>query len=152
VSQRGPVVDLIEDSRHLITDVREALRSLGLRVRSHSTVQQFLAQYDPTDPGCLVCNIRLPGTSGRKVLEHLNFIDAGTPVVLVGDSVDMAVAVDALQLGAFDFLELPLDHARLADCVRRAIEFDNAKREQDEMVERIYELTRLQPTASRRLH
>jgi FixJ family two-component response regulator len=147
VSDTAPVVDLIEDSGRLVTDLREALLSMGVRLRTHSTVQQFLTHYDPADAGCLVCSVRLPGTWGRRVLEHLNFIDAITPVVMVGDSMDMAVAVDALQLGAFDFLELPLNPTRLAECVQRAIEHDSLQRQEMSL------LARARPaTMSRRLH
>jgi FixJ family two-component response regulator len=132
----APVVDLIEDTGRLIA-LGETLQTMGLRVRVHATVQAFLSHYDPSDTGCLVCSMRLPGTSGRRVLQYLNFIDALTPVVLVGDSSDMAVAVDALQLGAFDFLELPLDPSRLADCVQRAVDHDSLRRQEMSLMSRV---------------
>jgi FixJ family two-component response regulator len=137
MSERSTVIDLIEDSVHLATDLRALLVSMGLTVRTHRTVRDYLADYDPAGSGCLVCSIRLPGSSGRKLQEHLNFIDAPTPVVLVGASADMGLAVDAIQVGAFDYLELPLDHSRLADCVQRALEYDCAQREQAALLDRI---------------
>jgi two-component system, LuxR family, response regulator DctR len=138
MSERAAIVDLIEDSSRVSIDLREALISMGLMVKTHRTVQQYLASYDPKVAGCLMCSIRLPGSSGRKLQEHLNFIGASTPVVLVGSLEDMGVAVDAIQIGAFDYLELPLNGARLADCVQRAIDYDCLQRDQAQLLEHIY--------------
>ncbi|HWW20154.1 MAG TPA: response regulator [Steroidobacteraceae bacterium] len=135
MSEHQPIIDLIEDYGRVATDLREALISMGLRVRTHATVARYLARDDATDAGCLLCSIRLPGTTGRRLQEYLNFIGAATPVVLVGDSVDMGVAVDAIQLGVFDYLELPLDHVRLADCVQRALDY--AQRQQTHLLDLI---------------
>jgi FixJ family two-component response regulator len=132
-----PTIDLIEESGHLAADLRPLLVSMGLTVRTHATVRDYLADYDPAASGCLVCSIRLPGSSGRRLQQLLNFIDAATPLVLVGDSADMGMAIDAIQLGVFDFLELPLDHSRLADCVQRALDYDCAQREQTALLARI---------------
>lgn len=137
MSERQTVIDLIEDSARVATELRETLISMGMAVKTHRTVQQYLASYDPSVAGCLLCSIRLPGSSGRKLQEHLNFIGASTPVVLVGSSEDMGVAVDAIQIGAFDYLELPLNGARLADCVQRAIDYDCLQRDQADLLEHI---------------
>jgi two-component system response regulator DctR len=137
MSGRAPVIDLIEDSTRVATDLREVLISKGMVVKTHRTVQQYLASYDPSVAGCLVCSIRLPGSSGRKLQEHLNFIGASTPVVLIGSSEDMGVAVDVIQIGAFDYLELPLNGAQLAECVQRAIDYDCLQRDQAQLLEQI---------------
>jgi FixJ family two-component response regulator len=135
--ERSTIVDLIEDAEHVAADLRALLLPMGLTVRTHTTIGDYLAGYDPLRSGCLMCSIRLPGSSGRKLQQHLNFIDAPTPVVLVGDSADMGMAVDAIQLGTFDYLELPLDHMRLADCVQRALDYDSTQREQARLLGRI---------------
>jgi FixJ family two-component response regulator len=137
MSERHPIIDLIEDSTQVATGLRDALILMGRRVRTHTTVQQYLAHYDAADAGCLVCSIRLPGISGRKLQEHLNFLGACTPMVLVGSTEDMSIAVDAIQIGAFDYLELPLDGTRLADCVQRAIDYDCLQRDQADLLEHI---------------
>jgi FixJ family two-component response regulator len=139
MGERATIVDLIEDAEHVASDLRALLVPMGLDVRTHATVGDYLAGYDPTRSGCLMCSIRLPGSSGRKLQQHLNFIDAPTPVVLVGVSEDMGLAVDAIQLGAFDYLELPLDHFRLNDCVQRALDYDTAQREQTQRLGRIWD-------------
>jgi FixJ family two-component response regulator len=138
MSERPRIIDLIEDSGNVAADLRRLLVSMEVTVRTHSTVRDYLAGYDPTVAGCLMCNIRLPGSSGRTLQQYLNFIGAATPVVLVGHSADMGMAVDALQVGTFDFLELPLDHSRVADCVQRALDYDCARREQTAAPRRLH--------------
>ena len=115
--------------------VREALTWLlgdvgRLPVEAFASAPDFLAGYDPARPGCLVLDVRLGGASGLDLLERLARGGEPPPAIFVTAYGDVATAVRALQGGAVDFLEKPIDNRRLLGCVRRALDRDAARRQQ----------------------
>jgi len=62
----------------------------------------------------------MPGMDGMELLRRIHSIDANLPVILITGHGDVQMAVEAMRIGAFDFIEKPFDPERLADLVRRA--------------------------------
>ena len=114
--------------------VREALawllRSRRLPSESFDSADAFLAfldaqgpQWRPTQPGCLLLDVRMPGTSGLALFETLLARDLLTalPVIFLTGHADVPTAVDAVKRGAFDFCEKPFSDNALVDRIEQAL-------------------------------
>ena len=127
---RDPVVFVVDDN----ADVRESLtwllESVGLTVQAFSTAGQFLEEYDPDQPGCLVLDVRMPGMSGLELQEELTERGIRIPVIIITGHADVSMAVRAMKSGAMDFIEKPFNDQALLDRVNRAIEHDAKQRSQ----------------------
>jgi FixJ family two-component response regulator len=109
--------------------MRSLLKSVGLRSQLHASAPEFLAAYDPSLPGCLVLDIRMPGMSGLELQHELNVRGATTPVIFMTGHGDVPMAVEAMQHGAFDFLQKPFRDQDLLDRIQKAIARDGKLRE-----------------------
>ena len=114
------IVYLIDDD----ADVRDALllllRTMGFAVRPFAGVQPFLDRADPRQDGCLVVDIRMPGTSGLQLLERMAKEAGGMPTVMITGHGDVAACRRAFKAGAVDFLTKPIDEQVLLEAVEAA--------------------------------
>ena len=121
------------------------LRSVDLECQALASATEFLAVYDPTQPGCLVLDVRMPGMSGLELQQQLNLRGATIPVIFITGHGDIPMAVDAMQHGATDFLQKPFRDQDLIDRIQRALEKDVRTRaaleQHDSIRERIATLT-----------
>jgi FixJ family two-component response regulator len=138
-------VFVIDDDEAVRNSLRLLLKSVGLPVRSFASAQEFLPAYDAHQPGCLVLDIRMPGMSGLELQQQLNLQGATIPVIFITGHGDIPMAVEAMQHGAFDFLQKPFRDQDLLDRVQRALERDRSTRTQlkatDQIRERLESLT-----------
>ena len=130
-------VFVVDDDDAVRSSLRLLLKSVGLPVALHASAQDFLASYDPAQPGCLVLDIRMPGMSGLELQQHLSLRGAIIPVVFITGHGDVQMAVEAMQYGAFDFLQKPFRDQDLIDRVQRAFEKDAATRRELSEISRI---------------
>jgi FixJ family two-component response regulator len=100
------------------------LRSAGLESRAFGAAPEFLAEYDPAQPGCLVLDVRMPLMSGLELQQELNLRGAIIPVIFITGHGDIPMAVEAMQHGAHDFLQKPFRDEDLIERVRRALTKD----------------------------
>jgi len=114
------LVYLIDDD----ADVRDALvlllRTMGFAPRAFAGVQSFLDRPDPHQDGCLVVDIRMPGTSGLQLLERMAKEAGGMPTVMITGHGDVAACRRAFKAGAVDFLTKPIDEQVLLEAVEAA--------------------------------
>ena len=123
-----PTVFVIDDDEGVCLTLRDLLGSIGLPVETFRTGDEFLAVADGR-PGCVVCDVRLPGMSGLELQQALAASADARPVVFISGNGDVPASVSAMKAGAVDFLTKPLDQGKLLDAVRAAIEKDRAGRE-----------------------
>jgi two-component system response regulator FixJ len=71
---------------------------------------------------CIVSDVRMPGMSGLDLVQHLNQDDVAVPIILITGHGDVDMAVSAIKIGAFDFIEKPFDEVRLLASIRHAVE------------------------------
>ena len=102
---------------------------MGLESALYASAQEFLAAYQPAQPGCLVLDIRMPGMSGLELQQQLNLRGAVIPVIFMTGHGDIPMAVEAMQHGAFDFLQKPFRDQDLLDRIQRAIAKDAEQRQ-----------------------
>ena len=119
-SENGTVM-VVDDDPALRNAMRILLRSVGLESKLFASAQEFLDSYQPSEVGCLVLDIRMPGMSGLDLQEQLNKRGAVIPVIFMSGHGDIPMAVEAMQHGAFDFLQKPFRDQDLLDRIRRAI-------------------------------
>ena len=126
--ERTPIICVVDDDSAARTSLRLLLKSLGLNAATYDCADTFLASYDPGRPGCLLLDIRMPGLSGLELLQELNRRDTVSPVIFITGHGDIAMAVEAMRQGAFDFLQKPFRDQELLDRVQRALVKDFAIR------------------------
>ena len=103
-------VYVVDDDAAFRASLGWFLESLGKTFELCSSAEQFLEIYDPDRVGCLVLDFRLPGMSGIALLETLRERESCLPAIVLTAHAETTLAVRALKLGAFDFLEKPFDH------------------------------------------
>ncbi len=114
-------------------DLRESLgwlfQSAGLRVKSYSTAQEFLTDYKPEEPGCLLLDVRMPGLSGLDLQEELRRRGVPPPIIMMTGHARVPMAVRALKGGAIDFIQKPFSDQSLLERIRQAIDLDRRTRQ-----------------------
>ncbi len=122
------------------------IASAGLRVEDYPSADEFLADYDPARPGCLVLDIRMPGMSGLTLQDQLIARGVAIPVIMITGHGDVAMAVGAVKKGAIDFIQKPFDDEVLLDRVCQSLAIDaERRRKHAERAEFESRLARLTP-------
>lgn len=103
-----------------------------MQVETFASADEFLTRYDPSLPGCLILDVRLPGMSGLQLQETLKQRGHGIPIIVVTGHGTIPMAVNAVKAGAFDFLEKPFRDQDVLDRVQEAIRRDRATRTERE--------------------
>jgi two-component system response regulator FixJ len=122
------MVMVVDDDAGVRNAMRSLLKSVGLESTLYSSAQEFLEKYDARQPGCLLLDIRMPGMSGMELQQQLNLRGAVIPVIFMTGHGDIPMAVEAMQHGAFDFLQKPFRDQDLLDRIQRAIVKDGELR------------------------
>jgi FixJ family two-component response regulator len=122
------IVHVIDDDLSLREGLGSLFGSVDLEARLYGSVRDFLAAVDRSVPGCIVLDIRLPGTSGLDFQSQLSELEIGFPVVLMTGHGDIPMTVRGMKAGAVDFLTKPFRDQDMLDAVASAIERDVARR------------------------
>jgi len=113
-------------------DIRDSLAwlmgTVGLAVQTFGSADKFLRHYPADGPGCLVVDIRMPGTSGLDLSEMLVTRGEMIPVLFITAHADVPLAIRAMKSGAAEFIEKPFHRQTLLDRVQHAIKLDANRR------------------------
>jgi FixJ family two-component response regulator len=126
--QQAPTVFVVDDDEGVRNSLRFLLKSVGLATQALASASEFLDTYKPNQRGCLVLDVRMPGMSGLELQQQLNLRGAVIPVIFITGHGDIPMAVEAMQQGAFDFLQKPFRDQDLIDRIQRALERDARNR------------------------
>lgn len=118
---KGEVI-IIDDDEAMRDSLDLLFSSVGLKTRIYQDAVDFLAHPPQTCVGCIVTDVRMPNVSGLKLIEQLGDIGVILPVILITGFADVAMAVEAMKLGAVDFLEKPVNQQALIERVQSAID------------------------------
>ncbi|MDH5527926.1 MAG: response regulator [Nitrospirota bacterium] len=139
-----PTVFVVDDDEAVRDSLTFLMQSVHLDVEAFSSPAHFLEQYDPERPGCLVLDLRMPEMGGIEVFRALRR-RGGTPVLFITAHGSVPVAVQAIQDGAVDFLEKPVNQQVLIDRILHAVGIDAHARENQverrEILDRYQSLT-----------
>ncbi len=123
------VVMVVDDEPDVRAAIGLLLKSVGHPVRVFDSAQDYWAQYDPEQPGCLILDVRMPGMSGLELQEQLNRLDYHPPIIMVSGHGEIPMAVKAIKSGAVDFLQKPFSDQLLLERVSQALQQDKRGRE-----------------------
>ena len=110
-----PVVFVIDDDASVRAALRSLVRSVGLRVEVFASASEFLATKRTDGLSCLILDVRLPGVSGLHFQAELAKANNVIPIIFITGHGDIPMAVEAMQQGAFDFLQKPFEVEELID-------------------------------------
>jgi FixJ family two-component response regulator len=122
------VVHIVDDDESLRRALERLFCSVGLDVKTYGTVSEFTAACSLNLPGCLVLDVRLPGTSGLDLQAQLADLGINLPVILMTGHGDIPMTVRAMKAGAVDFLPKPFRDQDMLDAVASAISRDRSRR------------------------
>ncbi|WP_281984885.1 sigma-54-dependent transcriptional regulator [Azonexus hydrophilus] len=115
-------VFLVEDDSAVRKGCAQALTIADIPVRAFADAESMLAALATTRPALVISDIRLPGRDGLTLLRELRQFDRELPVLLMTGHGDVAMAVEAMRDGAYDFIEKPFPSERLIAAVRSALD------------------------------
>jgi two-component system response regulator FixJ len=117
---RGKVY-VIDDDEAMRDSLDFLLGSAGFHVTLFESAQHFLDAVSGIDFGCVVSDVRMPGIDGLELLKRLKTSRSALPVVIMTGHGDVPLAVEAMKLGAVDFLEKPFEDDRLIGMIEAAL-------------------------------
>ena len=128
--QPEPVIYVIDDDEAVRHSLEFLLKTAGLTVRNFDSATAFLDELPQVRAGCVITDVRMPGVTGIDLLRRVKDRGIDIPVIVITGHGDIALAVEAMKIGAVDFLEKPFDDdvllAAVKGCLTRTA--DSAKR------------------------
>lgn len=117
-----PVVYVVDDDPMVLDAMRAMLAHSGVTVLTYSSGEAFFANYRCGSNGCLLVDVGLPGMSGHDILRRLRQDHDPLPTIMITGAGEIAMAVDAMKAGAFDFISKPVTPDDLLASVRQALD------------------------------
>jgi FixJ family two-component response regulator len=124
MNTENSIVFVVDDDPGVRKALARLLQAAGFEVRCFSSSADFLKEHDPSQPGCLLLDLALPGVNGLELQEALTASGCQRPIVFISGQGDVPQSVQAMKAGAVDFLVKPLQDEELIAAVRLAIERD----------------------------
>jgi RNA polymerase sigma factor (sigma-70 family) len=129
------VVFVVDDDAAVRRSLENLIRSVGLRVETFASAQEFLRSKRPDVPACLVLDVRLPDLSGLDLQKRMAEAEMEIPIVFITGHGDIPMTVQAMKAGAVEFLTKPFREQELLDAIQQALERDSQAREQRAEIE-----------------
>lgn len=115
------VVHVVDDDEAARESLAFLLASADMASRTYASAELFLSTLADLGPGCIVTDVRMPGMSGLDLLSHLRNAKVSLPVIVITGHGDVPLAVEAMKLGAVDFIEKPFNDDLLLASIRSAL-------------------------------
>ena len=117
---RAMKVAIVDDEQDMRQSISQWLALSGFDTETFPSAEEALKTIGADYPGVVVSDIKMPGMDGMAFLKKLMSIDSGLPVIMITGHGDVPMAVEAMRIGAFDFLEKPFNPDRMTDLAKRA--------------------------------
>ena len=118
-------VFVIDDDEAVRDSMSMLLESADLPYRCYASANQFLEQYDDSERGCLVLDIRMPGMTGLELQQQLLRIGSALPIIFITGHGDVPMAVEAMRQGAIDFLRKPVNESDFLERIIGALDHES---------------------------
>ena len=116
-----PKVYVIDDDAAMRDSLSFLLDAANFDVTLFENAVNFLEGLSKLDFGCVISDVRMPGIDGIELLKRMKELDSPFPIVIITGHGDVPLAVEAMKLGAVDFLEKPFEDDRLVAMIELAI-------------------------------
>ncbi len=123
-----PTVFIVDDDPAFRKSLVWLVESVGVRAECYPSAREFLGAYDPSRPGCLVLDMRMPEMGGLDLLDEISAQDIHIQVIVVTAYGDVPAAVRAMKSSAVDFLEKPFSHEILLSRIQQCLKEDQQRR------------------------
>ncbi len=130
MTETDAIVFVIDDDPSIREAIKSLMRSVGMRVETFASAQEFMASSRPDAPACLVLDVRMPGLSGLDLQRELSEAGLTVPIIFITGHGDIPMSVRAMKAGAVEFLTKPFRDQDLLDAISQAVERDRAARRQ----------------------
>jgi FixJ family two-component response regulator len=121
-------VFIVDDNQAVRNSLSLLLDSVGLATETFSSAQAFVDSFEPSRCGCMILDIRMPGMGGMELARHLRERNVLLPIIFITAYGDVPMAVEAMKLGALDFIQKPFRDQDILDRIYRALEEDQQQR------------------------
>ncbi len=122
--QPEPIIYVIDDDDAVRQSLEFLLKTAGISVRAFESAKAFLEVLPRIRSGCIITDVRMPDITGIDLLRRVKQVNPDLPVIVITGHGDISLAVDAMKIGAVDFLEKPFDDDLLLAAVRAALSQD----------------------------
>ena len=117
---RAMKVAIVDDEADMRQSISQWLALSGFDTETYASAEEALKGIGPEFPGVVVSDIKMPGMDGMALLKRLMSLDSGLPVIMITGHGDVPMAVEAMRIGAYDFLEKPFNPDRMTELAKKA--------------------------------
>jgi two-component system response regulator FixJ len=119
--QPDAIIYVIDDDEAVRQSLEFLLKTAGLTVRGFDSAKAFIEVLPQIRSGCIITDVRMPGITGMDLLRKIKELGIEVPVIVITGHGDISLAVEAMKIGAVDFLEKPFDDDTLLASVRGSL-------------------------------
>ncbi|MBI1416881.1 MAG: response regulator [Limimaricola sp.] len=113
-------IAIVDDEKDMRQSISQWLALSGFDTETYASAEDALKGVGADYPGIVVSDIKMPGMDGMQLLKRLRGVDSALPVIMITGHGDVPMAVEAMRIGAFDFLEKPFNPDRMTDLAKKA--------------------------------
>ena len=117
---RAPTIAIVDDEPDMRESISQWLVLSGFETRSFASAEEALKEIGPDWTGAVITDMRMPGMDGMAFLKRLMSLDSTLPVIMITGHGDVPMAVEAMRMGAMDFMEKPFNPERLTELAKKA--------------------------------
>lgn len=114
-------IAIVDDEQDMRQSISQWLALSGFDTETFPSAEDALTKIGSDYPGIVISDIKMPGMGGMGLLKKLMGNDSSLPVVMITGHGDVPIAVEAMRLGAFDFLEKPFNPDKMTEIARKAV-------------------------------
>ncbi|MEL6610268.1 MAG: sigma-54 dependent transcriptional regulator [Pseudomonadota bacterium] len=113
-------IAIVDDEQDMRQSISQWLALSGFDTETYANAEEALKQLGPDYPGVVVSDIKMPGMDGMQFLRKIMGVDSALPVIMITGHGDVPMAVEAMRVGAYDFLEKPFNPDRMTELAKKA--------------------------------
>ena len=121
---QAPVVYIVDDDRNVASALARLVHTAGFEVEPYSSVDEFMRHYKPHIPGCLILDVALGDWNGLDLQRELSARGHLRPIIFISGRSQMSTGVQAMKMGAIDFLTKPVGSDDLFQAIHTALKKD----------------------------
>ena len=113
-------IAIVDDEKDMRQSIGQWLALSGFETETYPGAEEALKALTPEFPGIVVTDVKMPGMDGMQFLKKLRGVDSALPVIMITGHGDVPMAVEAMRMGAFDFLEKPFNPDKMTELAKKA--------------------------------